>query len=204
MPRDTQQLLFEHFRSIALGSTAASTRANPSSSDDRVGITGSETSIPIFGNPPPPTSSEAPSAGNSGLGVAAEMFASGLGIASLVTGLMGIFGGGPSAPPVLTKYRMPQSLDFIGALNGSAISEANFNQIGTPRLTGTGADSTITAPTAGSNGIGSGAPAANPQISVTIHAMDAQSFMDRSSDIAQAVRQAMLNLSSINDVVNEL
>jgi hypothetical protein len=34
--------------------------------------------------------------------------------------------------------------------------------------------------------------------------MDSQSFLDRSQDIAQAVRQAMLNLSSINDVVNEL
>jgi hypothetical protein len=34
--------------------------------------------------------------------------------------------------------------------------------------------------------------------------MDAQSFLDRSSDIAQAVRSAMLNMSSINDVVNEL
>jgi hypothetical protein len=28
--------------------------------------------------------------------------------------------------------------------------------------------------------------------------------LDRSSDIAQAVRQAMLSMNSINDVVNEL
>ncbi len=34
--------------------------------------------------------------------------------------------------------------------------------------------------------------------------MDSQSFLDRSSDIAAAVRNAMLNLSPINDVVNDL
>jgi hypothetical protein len=34
--------------------------------------------------------------------------------------------------------------------------------------------------------------------------MDSQSFLDHSSEIAQAVRQAMLNLSFINDVVNQL
>src|SRR5579871_6579709 len=116
MPRDTQQLVFEHFRSIALGSTTASAVESLSSSDPRVGLTGSETAIPNVGNPPPPTSSDAPSSGGSGLGLAAEMFGSGLGIASLVTGLMGIFGGGPSAPPALTKYQMPQTLDFTGAL----------------------------------------------------------------------------------------
>jgi len=34
--------------------------------------------------------------------------------------------------------------------------------------------------------------------------MDSQSFMDHSADIAAAVRNAMLNLNSINDVVNDL
>jgi hypothetical protein len=33
---------------------------------------------------------------------------------------------------------------------------------------------------------------------------DAQWFMDHSSEIAQAVRSAMLNLSSLNDVVSDL
>jgi hypothetical protein len=34
--------------------------------------------------------------------------------------------------------------------------------------------------------------------------MDAQSFMNYSGDIAKAVREAMLNLSSLNDVVADL
>jgi hypothetical protein len=34
--------------------------------------------------------------------------------------------------------------------------------------------------------------------------MDSQSFLDHSDDIAQAVRQSMLNMSSINDVITSL
>jgi hypothetical protein len=37
-----------------------------------------------------------------------------------------------------------------------------------------------------------------------VQAMDARSFLDRSNDIAAAVRDAMLNMNAINDVVNEL
>jgi len=43
-----------------------------------------------------------------------------------------------------------------------------------------------------------------PQITVQVQTMDARSFLDNSDQIAQAVRGAMLNLSAINDVVNEL
>jgi hypothetical protein len=42
------------------------------------------------------------------------------------------------------------------------------------------------------------------QITVNISAMDSQSFLDRSNDIANAVRLAMLNLHPINDVVADL
>jgi len=45
---------------------------------------------------------------------------------------------------------------------------------------------------------------AAPQITVHVNAMDSQSFMDRSTDIANAVREAMLNLHPINDVVASL
>jgi hypothetical protein len=34
--------------------------------------------------------------------------------------------------------------------------------------------------------------------------MDSQSFLDHSQEIARAVREAMLNTSSLNDVVSEL
>ena len=45
---------------------------------------------------------------------------------------------------------------------------------------------------------------AAPQITVQVSAMDSQSFMDHSTDIANAVREAMLNLHPINDVVASL
>jgi hypothetical protein len=46
--------------------------------------------------------------------------------------------------------------------------------------------------------------AAPAQITVTVQAMDTQSFLDRSDDIARAVKRAMLESSSLNDVVSEL
>jgi hypothetical protein len=51
---------------------------------------------------------------------------------------------------------------------------------------------------------GPGAAPAVTHVTVNISAMDSQSFMDRSSDIASAVREAMLNLHPINDVVANL
>ena len=47
------------------------------------------------------------------------------------------------------------------------------------------------------------APAA-PQVTVNVTAMDSQSFMDHSNDIANAVREAMLNMHPINGVVATL
>jgi hypothetical protein len=61
---------------------------------------------------------------------------------------------------------------------------------------------------AGSASNGSGVDSSGAQqgqsILVQVQAMDSQSFMDHSQDIAQAVRQAMLNLHSVNDVILDL
>ena len=60
----------------------------------------------------------------------------------------------------------------------------------------------------GENGLprsaGSGESGTAQQITVQVQAMDSQSFLDHSDDIAQAVRQAMLNMNSINDVITNL
>jgi hypothetical protein len=42
------------------------------------------------------------------------------------------------------------------------------------------------------------------QITIQVQAMDSRSFQDHSAEIAQAVREAMLNSHVLNDVVNEL
>jgi hypothetical protein len=137
------------------------------------------------------------SGGSDGLSVATTVLESGLGLVPLVTGLLGLFGGG-SSTPTLERYEMPDKLYFEGADTGDDISGSDYDQMGNVRPY-----SSATAQAA-SPGAGSAGGSAAPQINVTVQAMDAQSFMDRSNDIAQAVRSAMLNSSSINDVVNEL
>jgi hypothetical protein len=145
---------------------------------------------------------------------AASTYSEGGGLISLIPKLIGLFSGGPSTPPVLEKYAMPSSISFTSADTGSGLSASDFDQMGTPRLYSRAADS----PDAASGGAaanssvvgqgggtsGSGGSATAPQISVTVQTMDARSFLDNSDQIAPAVRGAMLNLSSINDVVNEL
>jgi hypothetical protein len=101
---------------------------------------------------------------------------------------------------------MPERQYFSGADTGNGFSQADYDQMGMPRTynTATAGDSTQgSAATAPGGGASTGGTPAH-QITVNVQAMDAQSFLDHSNDIAQAVRQAMLNLSSINDVVNEL
>jgi hypothetical protein len=145
--------------------------------------------------------------GTSVSSIATTFLESGFGIVPLITGLMGLFSGATDAAPPLEKYAMPSSLSFDSADIGSRLSAADFDQTGSPRVydspaaqagAGGGSDSVS----------GSNPPppsgGSSPQITVNVQAMDAQSFMDYSSQIAQAVRGAMLNLSSLNDVVNEL
>jgi len=129
-----------------------------------------------------------------------DMFESGLGVVPLVGGLLGLFGGGSSSPPPLTKYQMPSSIAFMSADTGDQLSAADYDQMGAPRVYDSGQSEGPAGSTSGAGATANGAP----QITVNVQAMDAQSFLDRSSDIANAVRNAMLNMSSINDVVNDL
>jgi len=143
--------------------------------------------------------------GSSALSIASTIFESGLGIVPLVSGLLGLFGGGSSTPPPLERYIMPDRLYFTGAEASGGIGSADYDQFGMPRLYG-GMTTAMTTPI-NSGGLGPAAGTANgasSHINVTVQAMDSQSFLDHSSEIAQAVRQAMLGLSSINDVVNDL
>jgi hypothetical protein len=132
---------------------------------------------------------------------------SGFGLAPLIGGLLGLFGGGgSSAPAPLTKYAMPSALNIEAADTGQGLSNADYDQTGTSRAYDGAGNPPAGAAASGSGG-GQAAPAsgASPsQITVSVQAMDARSFLDRSADIAAAVRDAMLNLNSINDVVTDL
>jgi len=100
-----------------------------------------------------------------------------------VSGIMSLFGGGSSAPPPLPVYTPPPPVAIDGFLQSQTVPG------NTAQGTAQGGSST-------------GASA--PQVTVHVSAMDSQSFMDRASDIASAVREAMLNLHPINDVVSKL
>jgi hypothetical protein len=126
--------------------------------------------------------------------IASAVFGSGLGLIPLVSSLVDLFGGGSAAPPTLTKYAAPAALnlslaDTPGANNGiSSFPGVAYGQNGLPQA----------APQ-------SQAPSSSgPQISIQVNALDSQSFMDHSYEIAQAVRSAMLNMNSLNDVVSDL
>jgi hypothetical protein len=126
--------------------------------------------------------------------IASTVFGSGLGLIPLVSSLVDLFGGGSSQTPVpLTKYAAPAALnlslaDTPGSNNGiSSFPGVVSGQNGLPQA----------APQ-------SQAPSSSPQISIQVNAMDSQSFMDHSYEIAQAVRSAMLNMNSLNDVVSDL
>jgi hypothetical protein len=110
-----------------------------------------------------------------------------LGLSPILSGLLGLFGGGSSsAPPPLVSYWAPPSIGFEGAnIPGSSSRQVDYNQSGRPRVMGPPSQS-------------------SPQITVQVQAMDSRSFMDHSQDIANAVRDAMLNMNSLNDVISDL
>jgi hypothetical protein len=60
------------------------------------------------------------------------------------------------------------------------------------------------APKAATSSSGAGTGGGSGQMIVQVQAMDSQSFLDHSDDIAQAVRQAMLQSSVLNDVIREV
>lgn len=112
----------------------------------------------------------------------------GLGIGPLISGVLKLFGGGDasSAPPALTKFELPSSQSVSAGVSSvvpGAAFAVDYAQGNAPRP--------VTV------------PAAAPQITVQVQAMDSQSFLDHSNDIAMAVRQAMLETSVLNDVVRE-
>lgn len=159
--------------------------------------------------------------------VAGDVFGGALGLIPLVGSLFGLFGGKSTPQPTFEKYDMPSSISFEGADTSGGLANADYGQMGLPRLYdssdagatsaandastgsvagGASAVSSSQSPSSGSPGgvtVGGGG-SSSPQISVNVQAMDAQSFMSYSGEIAKAVRDAMLNLSSINDVVTEL
>jgi hypothetical protein len=218
MASTTQDKLYETFVAVSgqqdsnLGGALDSGEEIAASLSDTVKqlgeLQGSTEAQPASGN------SNSSASTTSGGGITAEAIAStvlesGLGMVPLAIGLLGLFQSGGTPAPTLEKYAMPERQYFEGADTGGDISDADYDQMGMPRTysaapDGTSAQTSGTAAPGGSSSGSATSGAGAAQITVNVQAMDSQSFLDHSNEIAQAVRAAMLNSNSINDVVNNL
>ena len=126
---------------------------------------------------------------SSGQGIGSKIFSSmlgGFGIGSMISEIVGLFGGGKSSSevPALVSYSLPPAIRMEnGVSSAGAIAPVQYSQTGSPRPE---------------------SPAPSQQVVVQIQALDSRSVLDRSDDIARAVREAMLHSHSLNDVVNDL
>ena len=135
------------------------------------------------------------------------------GLGLLFDGISSLFGAGSSQPAPLVQYEAPASQNFELASSQGSLGDAVYDANGQPRssdltqlaFTGIqGGNAGSAGGSAASGANGQTGNASNQSITVQVQAMDSQSFLDRSGDIATAVRQAMLNMHSINDVVTDL
>jgi hypothetical protein len=129
------------------------------------------------------TAQSAHSALSTAGGLASSFLGGGaLGLLSpLISGIASLFGGS-STPKPLPIYMPPPPVAISADLNSATPNSA-----------------AASAPSSGGS-----SQAAPTQVTVNVNAMDSQSFMDHSDDIANAVREAMLNMHPINGVVASL
>jgi hypothetical protein len=136
------------------------------------------------------TSSKA--SGGSSVGSTVESAASSLlggGLSSLsplIGGLLSLFGGGGQSLAVPAPFMLPAPVQSQAGVTASApgqVVPVSYGDTGEPRAQST---------------------AASTQVTIQVNAMDSQSFLDHSDDIANAVKQAILNSSSLNDVIASL
>ena len=126
--------------------------------------------------------------GGSGFG---GFLKSGLGLVPLGFKVAGLFRNDErQAPPPLPRFAEPPSVALEVANTDNILAgfpPADRGQRGEPRATEP--QKTVVL---------------QPQVTVNVSAMDSQSFLDRSGDIARAVREAMLHMHPVNDLINEL
>ncbi|MFN0106532.1 MAG: hypothetical protein ACKV2U_31120 [Bryobacteraceae bacterium] len=138
----------------------------------------------------------------------------GLTLLPVVTSLLKLFGVGrkdEAELPALEKFELPTPIRAEAGLSQSGETFLidrgvgdRIRQLPTPAGLTSFAGNQFAGTQFAANQPGSTPPAAGASITVNVQAMDSQSFMDRREDIARAVREAMLQSHSLNDVVSEL
>jgi hypothetical protein len=117
---------------------------------------------------------------------ASSFLGGGLSLSPLISGLLSLFGGGSQAAAPPTPFTLPTPVQSEAGVTASApgqVEPVSYGESGQPRA------QSASSPT---------------QVTIQVNAMDSQSFLDHSSEIAMAVKQAILNSNSLNDVISEL
>jgi hypothetical protein len=107
-------------------------------------------------------------------------------LSPLISGLLSLFGGGGQTLAVPAPFMLPSPVQSNAGLTASApgqVVPVSYGDTGQPRAQSS---------------------SASAQVTVQVNAMDSQSFLDHSDDIANAVKQAILNSNSLNDVISSL
>jgi hypothetical protein len=121
------------------------------------------------------------------LGNAAEsLFGGALSLSPIVSGIFSLFGGGQSAPATqMMPFMLPAPVEYhAGATSSGGVSPVSYAEGGQPRAAQPLSSTT--------------------QVTVQVSAMDSQSFLDHSDQIANAVKTALLNSNSLGDVIGDL
>lgn len=115
---------------------------------------------------------------------AARSLVTGFGVASLIKGLFGGDDAATAALPQVPKFAPPLAVrqDLAYSSRSGEYVAFDYSEAGGLRTRQT--------------------PAA--PVTINVQAMDSKSFLDHSQEIARAVREAMLNSHSLNDLVAEL
>jgi len=192
MPRNSEQVLTDAMRSLGGGGSDPVTAQLMSLADELQQLQGiNQQEETLLSGAAQSGGAAASNGGGSvlgSIGSAVEGFLGfGLGVTPLISGLASLFGGGSgeSTPAPLVPFVAPLPVNATAGISASSSSAFAVDN----------ADGGLPRP----------APQqSSPQITVQVQAMDSQSFLDRSNDIAMAVRQAMLQSSVLNDVIREV
>jgi hypothetical protein len=141
-------------------------------------------------------STPAPGGGGSGGGggsIAGDLLALVSMPVAIGLAIAGLFEGSGPQPEPLTKYAMPDALDFSADDSGGRISSSglSYDQQGNVRDTGSGSNLTAGTPHA---------PPAPPGSAIDLPGL----LKLHSTDVADAVRTAILNSHPLNDAIRDL
>jgi hypothetical protein len=120
--------------------------------------------------------------------IASTVLGSGSILSPIATGLMSLLGVGDNSQSTTATapFMLPAPVQYEAGITGGTpghLAPVSHGESGQPRAQATGS---------------------SPQVNIQVNAMDSQSFLDHSDEIARAVRAALLNSTSLSDVISDL